>query len=384
MIYLDSAATSMVDPELSKIIYETMDFHFGNPSSLYRIGKISKEILDNARASVCNYLGCDGSVIFTGSGSEANTLALTGFNNYCKQNHITCAIYSSVIEHKSIMNQPCVRAIIEVDEEGFVDLDMIKKILSYGELLNNYTVISIQFANNEIGTIQDIQEIGRLVHQYRGGILHVDATQALPLCYWILKDHEIDMLTCSLHKWGMPKGIGFIWFRDNVKLAPIVYGGQQNNGIHGGTENIPYISAVPKLMEKMTNYGPVVMAIGERRDELFTRIIDTIPDTKLNGADFTNRLANNINISFKDVDGEGLLAQLNHDDIYVSAGSACNSDSVEPSYVLKAIGCPTEYIYGTIRITLDAHTTSSELSVFVEKLKAHVESQRELLNEIID
>lgn len=381
MIYLDSAATSKVDKRISKIIYETMDNYFGNPSSLYELGRISKGILDDAKDSMYEFLGTDsGRLIFTGSGSEANTLALTGFDKYCQSHHLSCSIYSSVIEHKSIINQPCVKALINVDEDGFVDLDMIEKILSYNELMNNYTVISVQFANNEIGTIQNIQEIGNVVHSYRGGIFHCDVTQALPWCYKLLTDTKVDIVTGSFHKYGMPKGIGFIWFGDNINLDPIVYGGQQNYGIHGGTENIPYISAVPLLTGIIIDAFSKLFAIDKKRDYLWVRINNEIEDVRLNGATFDNRLANNLNVSFKNVDGEGLLAQLDNDGIYVSAGSACNSKSVEPSYVLKAIGCPDDYIYGAIRMTLSAETTKEEIDQVVEKLKKHVKSQRELLN----
>lgn len=383
MIYLDAAATSKVDKRLSKIIYDTMDCVYGNPSSNYALGRDARLILDKARIHMNDFLGVkdDGShLIFTGSGSEANTLALTGFDKWCKSNHLTCSIYSSTIEHKSIINQPCVTSIIAVDENGLVDIDMIDKILSYNELMNNYTIISVQFANNEIGTIQNVQEIGEHVHKYRGGIFHCDATQALPWCYKIISDTKVDIITGSFHKSGMPKGIGFAWFRDGIKVDPIVYGGQQNWGMHGGTENIPYISAIPRLTTILVDEFSLIYDIDQKRDYLWTRILEEIEDVRLNGSTFDNRLPNNLNISFAGVDGEGLLAQLDRDGIYVSAGSACNSNSVEPSYVLEAIGCPDDYIYGAIRITLSKDTTTDELDQFVERLKVHVKSQRELFD----
>ena len=381
-IYLDNAATTRVDPEVARTIYNTMLDVYGNPSGKYYEGEIAKEIVEGAQNAAMDFLGAfNGRVIFTASGSEANNIAVavTVFG--------VRGFYTDPIEHKSISRLTDDYK-VKIDDNGIVDLDALEDVLADAE---PKSLVSIQYANNEIGTIQPIEDIVNIVHTY-GCYLHCDCTQALYLCRDVIKDYEIDILTTSFHKWHCPKGIGMIYIGDHVdikpELAPIL-GGQQGYGIRPGTENIPYIAGVKYMFDHFDtiNNKQRLYQLGVKRDYLFSRIKREIEDIKVNGPSSnspftTSRLTNNLNISFKNVDAEGLLAMLDADGICVSAGSACNSESFDPSHVLKAIHVPNEYIFGAIRFTVGDDVDFKDLNYVVECLKKHVKTLRELTAEM--
>lgn len=337
--YLDNAATTKPKQAVIDAINECLINTWGNPSSLHTLGKDAKAVVDTNRKIVADFIGAKPSdIIFTSGACEANSLAICGL---LKQGDHT--LITTNIEHKSIMNLAndyLVNHIIKVDKLGFVDLESLEYEIktAYG-----IPIVSIQYANNEIGTIQDMREISNIVHKY-GGILHTDATQIIP-------DRKIDitgidMLSFSGQKLGAPKGIGVLYVRDGIDLSPIIYGSQEKSR-RGGTENVPYIAGLGEAVRHL------VYPTGEVRDYFVQQILEQIPDCYLVGATGEDRLNNNASICFRGISGELLLLMLNEHGIYASAGSACNH---EPSHVLKAIGLFDDDIASTIRFTFGDQT----------------------------
>lgn len=349
MIYLDTAATvkpkQAVIDAINKCLIET----WGNPSSLHTLGKAAKNVVDENRKIVADFIGAKPKeIIFTSGACEANSLALCGLLNKG-----TYTLITTKIEHKSIMNLAdnyWSTKFISVDRDGLIDLNELNDALKGCK----YTIplVSIQYANNEIGTIQDMQIISEIVHAH-GGVLHTDATQIMP--NWKIDVSGIDMLSFSGQKIGASKGIGALYVRDGIELKPIIYGSQEKSR-RGGTENVPYIAGLGAAIKEL-KYG-----YSDVKDYFVKRVLAEIDDTKLIGSEY--RLKNNASICFGGISGELLLLMLNERGIYASSGSACNH---EPSHVLKAVGLSDEDINSTVRFTF-GDQTKDEVDFVIDSL----------------
>lgn len=361
MIYLDNAATTPVKPEVMQTIMETMRDFYGNPSSIYNYGFESQKILSDSRKKIADKLNCEPEeIIFTSGACEANSLAINSIieNNRNKSKY--SVIYSTPIEHKSIHMQKEL-TICDVDNEGKVIDILINPLLSES--------MSIQYANNEIGTIQDIKGmVAKYKKEDKNFIVHTDATQMIANSPIDVKDLDVDMLSLSGQKIGAPKGIGILFHKKGYKIHPLIYGSQEF-GLRGGTENLPYIAGLAKAFE-LLDYNKV-KDIRELRNYCYKNLINRIPDIHLNGSpDLTGtyRLSNNLNITIPNVNAEELIIALGLKDICIANGSACNSGSKEPSYVLKAIGLTDEQAFSTIRITFGEQNTREEVDEFIDTI----------------
>ena len=347
MIYLDNAATTKPKQAVIDAINECLINTWGNPSSLHALGKEAKSVVDKNRKIIADFIGAKPSeIIFTSGACEANSLAICGY----LKNH-DCRLITTAIEHKSIMNIVAdykdKTTIISVDESGFVDMDSLAAALQKGPSL-----VSIQYANNEIGTIQNINAISTLVHSH-GGILHTDATQAI--ANGKINVSHVDMLSFSGQKIGAPKGIGVLYVKRGISLKPIVYGSQEKS-MRGGTENVPYIAGLGAAIDNIDYPSSDI------KDYFVRRVLSEINGSYLVGA--MQRLNNNASICFPGINGEILLLMLNDRDIYASSGSACNH---EPSHVLKSIGLSDEDVKSTIRFTF-GEQTKDEVNYVVDSL----------------
>lgn len=377
MLYLDNAATTKIAKEVLDSMNPYFGLEYGNPSSIHTMGQHTRKYIEEARKEIANFINCESSeIIFTASGSEANNLAIKGFAFSNK-----CEIITTGIEHKSVL-ESCIflrkHAIIKnvwkvgVHECGEIDVKHLEILCE--TVIENKCIpfVSIQFANSEIGTIQYIKEISKIVHKYNG-VLHVDAVQAFGCIPIDVKDLGIDMMSVSGHKIHAPKGIGFLYKRKGIKIEPLINGGHQEWGLRAGTENVPYIMGLAKAVEIIQNTD--WNHVKSMRNYLIMELIEKIPESRINGS-LINRLPGNINVSFKDIDGEALLLLLNLKSIYVSNGSACNSGSLESSYVLKEIGVPEDYINGTIRITIDDSIQKETVNHIVLEIRKAIDTMK--------
>lgn len=370
-VYLDNAATTKPKEEVIDAMLPYLYEKWHNPSSLYKDANIIKEDIDRARCIVGDFIGAKGNEIyFTSSGSESNCWAISGFvDNYIDR--CPCVI-TTMIEHKSI--EQCVKNLdlnrtkvflIDVDKNGFVNIDELKDTISYAKRFSNDILVSIQFANNEVGTIQRVKEIASIAHKY-GCVFHTDATQIFGAMPINVEELGIDMLSASGHKIGAPKGIGILYKRNGIDIKPIIYGSQMN-GMRGGTENVPYIMGFAKAVELCDISEKNIDSMCEQRD-YFIEQLETRFNCKLNG-DRKRRLPNNISITFpQNVDGESLLYSLDVDGFQIGVGSACNSYSIEPSYVLKSIGLSNEEAMKTIRITLSKDIWYKDINDIIDEI----------------
>lgn len=374
-IYLDNAATTKPRQEVIEAMtpYFTEKWH--NPSSLYSVSTNIKRDIENARRVVGTFINANSDeIFFTSSGSEGNCWAIQGLVNQCVANGGTPSVVTSVIEHKSVLD--CVENLNNVDvhfigvnESGYINIrkleDIVRKEIYSGKIV----LVSIQFANNEIGTIQWIKEIAEMVHKY-GAVFHTDAVQAFGNISIDVKELGIDMMTVSGHKIGTPKGIGFLYKKNNIKIKPLIYGSQMDS-MRGGTENVPYIIGMAKAVEILkreieNNYIDTFNIRGYMFEKLCAL------GCKFNGSMF-NRLPNNISATFpQNITGESLVYMLDTCDIYISTGSACNSKSIEPSYVLKAIGLSDEDAMRTIRISLSSNNTKDQIDKVICEIKKQI------------
>lgn len=352
MIYLDNAATTKPKQAVIDAVNECLINTWGNPSSLHTMGKDAKSVVDKNRKIVADFIGAKPSeIIFTSGACEANSLALCGYLNAHKRD----LLITSSIEHKSIINiaeaYQDASIIIPVNVDGFVDLLQLEKALKQ---LSSFArpIVSIQYANNEIGTIQDMESISEIVHRYRG-VFHTDATQIMP--NWQIDVKGIDMMSFSGQKLGAPKGIGVLYVKEGIDINTIIYGSQEKSR-RGGTENVPYIAGLGAAIKEL-EYG-----YSDVKDYFVKRVIEAIDGTYLVGSEY--RLKNNASICFKGISGELLLLMLNERGIYASAGSACNH---EPSHVLKAIGLSDEDIGSTVRFTF-GDQTKEDVNFVVDSL----------------
>ena len=378
MIYLDNAATTKTAPEVVEAMLPYFTEFYGNASSVYGFAGNSKEAMANARETIAASLGAKANEIyFTAGGSEADNWALkaTAEAYKAKGNHII----TTKIEHHAILHTAewlekngFEVTYLNVDENGVVKLDELKKAIRPETIL-----ISVMFANNEIGTIKPVKEIGAIAKEH-GILFHTDAVQAFGQVPINVDELNIDMLSSSGHKLNGPKGIGFLYIRKGVKMRSFVHGGGQERKRRAGTENIPgivgYGVAVERAIRTMKERTEKEM---ELRDYLIDRVLKEVPYTRLNGHR-TDRLPNNANFSFQFIEGESLLIMLDMDGICGSSGSACTSGSLDPSHVLLAIGLPHEIAHGSLRLTLSDETTKEDIDYVVEKVKEIVARLRDM------
>ena len=378
LIYLDNAATTKTSEEVVAAMLPYFTEYYGNPSSVYEFASESKKAVSNARRTIAETLGAqENEIYFTAGGSEADNWALkaTAEAYQSKGKHII----TTKIEHHAILHtaeylekRGFEITYIGVDENGVVKVDELEKAIRPDTIL-----ISVMFANNEIGTIQPIKEIGEIAKKH-GVLFHTDAVQAYGQLPINVDELHIDMLSSSGHKLNGPKGIGVLYIRKGVKIRSFVHGGAQERKRRAGTENVPGIVGYGKAAEiaAKTMKERTAKEI-EPRDHLIDRVLAEVPYTRLNGHR-TNRLPNNANFSFQFVEGESLLILLDNNGICASSGSACTSGSLDPSHVLLAIGLPHEIAHGSLRLTLSAETTMEDIDFVVDCIKQIIERLRSM------
>lgn len=365
LLYFDHAATTPVKDEVLQEMLPYFTNNFGNPSSIYSIGRRSKKAVENARTKVAKAIGCqEKEIYFTSCGSESDNLAVKGvaFANKNKGNHII----TSKIEHPAILNT-CKNleengfevTYLNVDENGFIDLQELKNSIKPETIL-----ISIMFANNEIGTIQPIKEISKIAKDSEI-IFHTDCVQAVGNVKIDVNEFGIDLLSMSAHKFYGPKGIGALYVRNGIEFTRIQDGGHQEKNKRAGTENVAGIVGLGKAIEiadnNLENYNSKLLKL---RNYFIREITSKYDNVKING-DLKQRLPGNINISFPGIDAEELLLKLDNQGICTSAGSACSSGSTQPSHVLTAIGLSEEYARGSLRITLGEENTIDDVKFLI-------------------
>lgn len=378
LIYLDHAATTAVHPDVLKEMLPYFTDKFGNPSSVYGFAANNKNKLTEARETIAGALGAKlEEIYFTAGGSESDNWALkcTAEAYGVHGGHIiTTKIEHHAILHtcKYLQNRGYDVTYLDVDENGLVDLNTLEAAIRPDTFL-----ISIMFANNEIGTIEPIKEIGEIAHRH-GILFHTDAVQAFGQIPIHVDGMNIDMLSASGHKFNGPKGIGFLYIKKGLKLKSFIHGGQQERGRRAGTENVPGIVGIAKACEiAMAEMEERMKKETELRDYLIERILKEIPYTRLNGHS-KKRLPNNVNISFQFVEGESILIMLDMAGICASSGSACTSGSVDPSHVLLAIGLPQEIAHGSLRLTIGYENTKEEMDTVVDNLKRIITNLRNM------
>ncbi len=377
VIYLDHAATTATRPEVVQAMLPYFTENYGNPSSVYDMGAKNKSAVTNARETIANALGTDTpNIYFTAGGSEADNWAIVATAEAYKNkgNHII----TSKIEHHAVLHtceylekeRGFEVTYIDVDENGKIKLDELKKAIRPTTIL-----ITIMYANNEIGTIQPVKEIGAIAKEH-GILFHTDAVQAFGQVPINVDEMNIDMLSASGHKLNGPKGIGFLYIRKGVKIRSFIHGGAQERKRRAGTENVPGIVGLGKAVEIAVNtMEERTKKEAELRDYLIERVLAEVPYTRLNG-DRQDRLPNNANFSFQFIEGESLLIMLDMAGICGSSGSACTSGSLDPSHVLLAIGLPHEIAHGSLRLSLGDENTKEEMDYVIEKVKGIVERLR--------
>ncbi|MCI8549676.1 MAG: cysteine desulfurase NifS [Lachnospiraceae bacterium] len=378
LIYLDNAATTKVNPKVLEAMLPYFSEKFGNPSAVYGFASANKQAITEARENIAEILGAKTEEIyFTAGGSESDNWALKAAAEAyeSKGKHII----TTKIEHHAILHtcdylesRGFEITYLDVDEAGVVDMEQLK-----GAIRPDTILISIMFANNEIGTIEPIADIGKLAKE-NGILFHTDAVQAFGHVPIKVDEMGIDMLSASGHKLNGPKGIGFLYIRKGVKIRSFVHGGAQERKRRAGTENVPGIIGIG-VAAKLCEETMEERSAREKklRDHLIDRVMKEIPYTRLNGHR-TSRLPNNANFSFQFVEGESMLIMLDMAGICASSGSACTSGSLDPSHVLLAIGLPHEIAHGSLRLTLGEDTTLEQIDYVVDKLKEIVEKLRSM------
>ena len=377
-IYLDNAATTPVRKEVVDAMLPYFTENFGNPSSVYQIAQMNKKAVDDARETIANALGANANeIFFTSGGSEADNWAIKGIAqaHKAKGNHII----TTKVEHHAVLHT-CEYlekngfevTYLDVDEYGMVHPEDVEKAIKDTTIL-----ISIMYANNEIGTINPIKEIGAIAKAHKIPF-HTDAVQAVGQLKIDVKDQNIDLLSLSGHKINGPKGMGVLYIRRGLKIENLIHGGAQERGRRAGTENVAGIVGLAKAMEiAYTDFDAKIEKMTKLRDKLINGLLESIPYTKLNGHP-TMRLANNSNIGVEYVEGESLLLLLDMSGIAASSGSACTSGSLDPSHVLLAIGVPHERAHGSIRLTLGSQNTEAEIDKVLEVMPGIVQRMRDM------
>lgn len=377
-IYVDNAATTKVAPEVVEAMLPYFTENYGNPSSIYNEGRNARKAVENAREKVACAIGAEPKEIyFTGSGSEADNWAIRSTVRAYKDkgNHII----TSAVEHHAVLHtcqdlekQGYEVTYLPVDEYGMVSPDDVKNAIK-----DNTILISIMFANNEIGTIMPIAEIGRIAKE-AGVLFHTDAVQAVGNVAINVKDMNIDMLSLTAHKFHGPKGSGALFVRSGVKLTSFITGGAQERMRRAGTENVPGIVGLGKAIEMATvNIEAKQKKLSELRDTYIKKVLERVPYSRLNGHP-TQRLAGNANISFEFIEGEGLLLSLDMKGISASSGSACTSGSLDPSHVLLAIGLKHEQAHGSLRTSFGEDNTLEDVDYMVDSIVEIVDRLRQM------
>lgn len=366
-MYLDNAATTELKPDVKDYIISLLDT-YQNPSSMYQSGVNSKQIITSARNNVAKFINADSKdIIFTSGGSANNTLFIKG---YTQRNE--CRVLYSPISHKSVLK--CVESLkhkcpLKVDHTGKMDIQDLKECLSMDTMKK---LVVIEYANSEIGTIQDVKQIIDICHFYNA-VVYVDCTGSISQIPINVKALNADGLGFSAHKLKALKGVGVLYKKKNICLEPLIYGSQEQ-GLFGGTENLLGIAALGKAIENY-DYSSI---ISKNRDYIYDYIYDNIPDTYLVGANLKHRLPYNLYICFKGIEGESLMTLLDMNGYQVSTGSACASGDLKPSSTLLAIGMDRQDIHSCIRITLNGKEEITELDKFCEVLKRCVETLKQL------
>ncbi len=367
-IYFDHAATTYVKPEVLAKMLPCYTTHFGNPSGVYKVGREARAFVDKARADIAMCLGClPEEIFFTGCGSEADNWAITGtaYANKNKGNHII----TTAFEHHAVLHT-CQK----LEKEGF-DVTYIKPdksgLISPDDIRNAITdktiLITVMYANNEIGTIQPIAEIGEIAREFKI-LFHTDAVQAVGTLPIDLRTVNIDMMSMSAHKFYGPKGVGALYIKKGCRPANFMQGGAQESGRRAGTENVAGIVGMAEALKlACANIDENRLKLSQMRDYLITEVLNKIPYTRLNGH-VTKRLPGNANFSFEFIEGESLLLFLDMNGIAASSGSACTSGSLDPSHVLLSIGIPHEIAHGSLRISLGDYNTYGQIDFLIEKL----------------
>ncbi|MBD5641967.1 MAG: cysteine desulfurase NifS [Desulfovibrio sp.] len=375
LVYLDNNATTAVAPEVLTAMLPYFGDLYGNPSSMHSFGGQVMEAVDKAREQLAELLHCEADeIVFTASGSEAdNTAFWSALQAQPEKRHII----STRVEHPAVLNvcQYWERegyhvTYLGVDEKCRLDLDEYREALS-----DDTALISIMFANNEVGNIFPIQTLAEMAHE-RGIVFHTDAVQAVGKIPIDLRHLPVDMLSLSGHKIHAPKGIGALYVRKGTRFRAFVRGGHQEKGRRAGTENVPYIVGLgmaAQLSREFMQMERVDVAL--LRDKLENGLLESIRDSRVNG-DLENRLPNTSNISFKNVEGEAILLMLDRLGIAASSGSACTSGSLEPSHVLRAMGVPFNYAHGSIRLSLSRYTTDDDIDYVLREFPGVIETLR--------
>ncbi len=378
IIYLDNAATTRTKPEVVEAMLPYFTEKFGNPSSVYEFAGQNKNAVTEAREVIAKALHTSAAdIYFTAGGSESDNWALKAAMEAYQEkgNHLI----TSKIEHHAILHtceyleqHGCEVTYLDVDENGVVDLEQLKNAIRPTTVL-----ISVMYANNEIGTVQPIKEIGRIAKEY-GVLFHTDAVQAFGQLPIDVEEENIDMLSASGHKLNGPKGIGFLYIKKGLKLRSLIHGGAQERKRRAGTENVPGIVGFGKAAElAVSSMEARAKQETELRDYMIGRVLAEVPYVRLNGHR-TKRLPNNANFSFQFIEGESLLIMLDMKGICASSGSACTSGSLDPSHVLLAIGLPHEVAHGSLRLTLSDETTKEDIDYTIEQIKEIVAKLRSM------
>ena len=377
-IYFDNAATTKLDDEVLKEMLPYLKDNYGNPSSIYKVGREARKAIEDSREKIAKVLNCKANEIyFTAGGSESDNTAIKGIAKANKKrgNHII----TSKIEHPAVL-ETCKQlekegfeiTYISVDEKGIVNLEELKKSIKPTTIL-----ITIMFANNEIGTIQPIEEIGKIAKE-NNIYFHTDSVQAVGSIKIDVQKLNIDSLSLSGHKFYGPKGVGALYVKTGIPFEKFISGGHQERNKRAGTENVAGIVGIGKAIElAYENLDEYNKKIKELRDYYVKQVEEKIPYIKING-DMEKRLPGNSNISFRFIEGEGLLLNLDLKGICASSGSACTSGSLDPSHVLLAIGLPHEIAHGSLRVSIGKYNTKEEIDYLIENLMEIVTRLREM------
>lgn len=376
-IYMDHSATTPVDPEVLDAMMPYFSEKFGNASTIYALGRKSREAVDEARERTAKALGGEADeIIFTSGGSESDNLAIIGsaLARKNKGHIIACNIEHPAVLRtcESLEDSGFDITFLPVNKFGQVELDTLQNTMQKDTFL-----VSIGFANHEIGTVQDMKEISKLVHDH-GALLHTDAVQAVTKVPTNVKDFDVDLMSMSGHKIYGPKGVGALYIKNGVRLKPICYGGGHERGLRSGTENVPGIIGLARALELGMERMPTEMPrIQKMRDRLIKNILDGIDDSFLNGH-AEKRLPHNAHFRFSFIEGEAILLNLDYMGVGAATGSACSSKSLKASHVLLAIGLKPEEAHGSLRLTLGRRNTDEEVDKVLEIVPQVVEKLRKM------
>lgn len=378
LIYMDNAATTRVHPDVLSAMLPFYQEEYGNPSSLYSFANGAKNAIEQAREKVATAIGAQkNEIYFTACGTESDNWAVKGcaYANRSRGKHIiTTAIEHHAILHtmKTLEKEGFEVTYLPVDEYGIISIEDFKNAIRPDTIL-----VSIMYANNEIGAVEPVAEIGKICHEKKI-YFHTDAVQAVGHLRIDVNELGVDMLSASAHKFYGPKGIGFLYIRRGVRIQNFMDGGAQERGKRAGTENVAEIVGMGRAIELVyTDFEEKTARIAKLRDRLIDGILKTIPYTRLNGPR-ENRLCNNVNISFRYIEGESILLMLDLRGIAASSGSACATGSLDPSHVLLGIGLPHEIAHGSIRLSLGEFSTEEEVDTVIVALREIVQRLREM------